>query len=179
MKETNEENAAVLAAYEITARKAEHMIRSDAFDTSSATDWEDHRQDAALAIVKKKGEPQGYLTVTGLRAMKYSHAAALRDRYIQMQRPQSDDPDDADGRESMAAEPARPRSWARWRRARFTLEEIAPTLSWKTIRTLAAFLAEEMNLNAAAKRLAVPRTTAYRMFLRAAKEFRHQCAFKP
>ena len=66
MKETNEENAAVLAAYEITARKAEHMIRSDAFDTSSATDWEDHRQDATLAIVKKKGEPQGYLTVTGL-----------------------------------------------------------------------------------------------------------------
>ena len=57
MKETNEENAAVLAAYEITARKAEHMIRSDAFDTSSATDWADHRQDAALAIVKKKGEP--------------------------------------------------------------------------------------------------------------------------
>ena len=47
MKETNEENAAVLAAYEITARKAEHMIRSDAFDTSSATVWEDHRRHAA------------------------------------------------------------------------------------------------------------------------------------
>jgi hypothetical protein len=41
------------------------MIRTDAFDTSSATDWADHRQDAALAIVKKKDEPQGYLTVKG------------------------------------------------------------------------------------------------------------------
>ena len=37
MKETDEENAAVLAAYEITAGTAQHMVRSDAFDTSTAT----------------------------------------------------------------------------------------------------------------------------------------------
>ena len=36
MKETDEEDAAVLAAYEITARKADHMIRSDAFAPSPA-----------------------------------------------------------------------------------------------------------------------------------------------
>ncbi len=57
------------------------MIRSDAFDTSSATVWEDYRQDAALAFVRKKGEPQGYLTVTGLHTTKYSHAAALHDTH--------------------------------------------------------------------------------------------------
>ena len=187
MKEETKDNAAVLAAYEIAAEKAEHMARKGTFAISAVTDWEDHRQDAALAIARKKGAPQDYLTATGLRALKYNHAAALRDKYGQMQRPQpnakgdahdEDNPDESDDAEATSEQPARPGSWMRWRRARFTLEETAPALSWRAIKTLAALLAEDMDFDAAAKRLGVHRATAYRMFLRAASEFRHKCPFR-
>lgn len=178
MKEEATENAAVLAAYKIVADKAAHLAGTGAFAVSAIADWEDHRQNAALAITKKKGEPEGYLTVTGLRAMTYSHAAALRERYVQLQRPESDDPNDADGRESQPAEPSRPGSWTHWRRARATLEETAPRLSWQTIRTLATLLASDMDFRAAAKRLNTPLATIYRQFRQAAREFRHKCPFR-
>ena len=178
MKEEKNDNAAVVAAYEIAARKAEHLAGTGTFAVSAVTDWEDHRQDAALAIARKKGETEGYLTVTGLRALKYSHAAALRERYAQLLRPTSDDPDDADGRESLPSEPARPGSWTHWRRARATIEDTAPKLSWRTIRTLAALLASDMDFDAAANRLCASRATAYRLFQLAAKEFRRKCPFR-
>ena len=186
MKETEEkDNAAMLEAYRIAADKAEHMARTGAFDLWSVTNWEDHRQEAALAIAKKKGEPKAYLTVTGLRALRYSHAAALREKYAKPPLAQSnaadgsaDHDDDAWEDETAPEEPARPNSWAHWRRARFTLEETAPALSWRTIRTLAAFLAEDMDFDAAAARLHVHRATAYRMFRRAASEFRRQCQLR-
>lgn len=178
MNEETTENTALMAAYKIIADKAEHLAGTGTFSLSAITDWEDHRQNAALAIAKKKGEPEGYLTVTGLRALKYSHTAALRERYIQLQRPQSEDPNDADGRESQPAAPSRPGSWTHWRRARVTLEETAPKLSWQTIRTLAALLASDMDFRAAAKRLSVPLATIYRHFRQAAREFRHKCQFQ-
>ena len=178
MKEEATENAAVLAAYKIVADKAAHLAGTGTFAVTAVTDWEDHRQDAALAIAKKKGEPEGYLTVTGLRAMTYSHAAALRERYVQLQRPESDDPNDADGRESQPAEPPRPGSWTHWRRARTTLEETAPNLSWRTIRTLSALLASDMDFRAAAKRLDIPLATIYRQFRQAAREFQRKCTFR-
>ena len=178
MKEETTENTALMAAYKIVADKAEHLAGTGMFAISAITDWEDHRQDAALAIAKKKGKPEGYLTVTGLRALTYSHAAALRERYVQLQRPQSEDPDDADGRESQPAEPSHPGSWTHWRRARATLEETAPRLSWQTIRTLAALLASDMDFRAAAKRLNTPLATIYRQFRQAAREFRHKCPFR-
>ena len=178
MKVETTENAALLAAYKIVADKARHLAGTGTFAVSATTSWEDHRQDAALAIAKKKGKPKGYLTITGLRAMNYSHAAALRERYMQLQRPQSDSPDDADGRESLPSEPACPGSWTHWRRACATLEEAAPHLSWQTIQTLAALLASDMDFIAAAKRLNTSRATIYRLFQIAAKEFRNKCPFR-
>ena len=178
MKEQTKYNAAVLAAYEIAASKAEHLARTGTFALSAITDWEDHRQDAALAIAKKEGEPRNYLVVTGLRALTYSHAAALRDRYVQLQCPQPADPDDPDGRESQPAKPARSGSWTNWRRARATLEGTAPLLDWRTIRTLSVLLATEMDFASAAKRLGVSRATAYRLFQRAAKEFYLKCPLR-
>ena len=180
-----EEDAAVAAAYKIVADKAEHLARTGGFAISAIANWEDHRQDAALAIARKKGEPEGYLTVTGLRALRYSHAAALRERYVQQQHPQSDanriddyDAQDDEDREDAPEEPARPGGWARWRRARMTLEMAAPALSWKSIRTLSAILAADMDFDAAAKRLGVSRATAYRLFRNAVKEFRRRCPFR-
>ena len=181
MQEETKHDAAVLAAYEIAADKAEHLARKGMFAISAATNWEDHRQDAALAIARKKGEPQGYLVVTGLRALTYSHAAALRDKYAQPRElPSSgnaaagEDKDD----EAKPEQPSRPNSWACWRRARFTLEETVPALSWRAVKTLAALLAEDMDFDAAARRLGVHRATAYRMFRHAASEFRRKCPFR-
>ena len=187
MKEQDNNDAAMMEAYRIAAGKAEYLARTGAFALGSATNWEDHRQDAALAIAKKKGESKEYLTVTGLRALRYSHAAALREKYSTPPTPQSaaqesgeDKCEDENEEEAEATpeQPSRQNGWIRWHRARFMLEEVAPALSWRTIHTFAAFLAEDMDYDAAAKRLGVSRATAYRMFHRAAKEFRNLHAKK-
>ena len=181
MKEQDNNDAAMMEAYRIAAGKAEYLARTGAFALGSATNWEDHRQDAALAIARKKGESKEYLTVTGLRALRYSHAAALREKYAATPQPAvqesgedkiEDENDEEKETEATPEQPSRPNGWTRWRRARFMLEEAAPSLSWSSIRTFAAFLAEDMDFNAAAKRLGVSRATAYRMFRRAASEFR-------